>query len=391
MIIPEAKRLEPVKEYYFSKKLRQIAQMKEQGIPVINLGIGSPDLKPSQQTIDQLSHIANLDDTHGYQSYRGIPQLRNAMSKWYKKNYNVEVNPENEILPLIGSKEGIMHISMSFLNPGDEVLVPDPGYPTYTSVSKLVGAKIKYYNLDENNRWKINFEQLDKHDFSNIKIMWTNYPHMPTGTNADLTVYQQLVKLAKKHDFLICNDNPYSLILNDTPLSIFNVPEAKQVALELNSLSKSHNMAGWRIGYLLGAPDYIKTVLKFKSNMDSGMFLALQLAAAKALENPLNWHKQQNEQYSRRRKYAWQILDVLNCSYDKKQSGMFIWAKVPDNVQDVEFFVENILQKAHVFITPGFIFGSNGKRYVRISLCSTVGVLKTSLQRIKDIISNEKS
>jgi len=386
MIIQEAKKLTDVKEYYFSKKLQQIAELNKSGAEIINLGIGSPDMPPSDQTIETLYKSALNENNHGYQSYKGLPQLREAISNWLKKTYNVEIDYNSEILPLIGSKEGIIHISMSFLNPDDEVLIPNPGYPTYSSVSKLAGAKIKYYNLEESKNWAIDVEKLSNQDLSKVKIMWLNYPNMPTGAKADNQLFEQLIKLAKKEKFLIVNDNPYSLILNDKPQSILSINGAKDVVLELNSLSKSHNMAGWRIGWVSGNKDYINTILKFKSNMDSGMFKPVQDAAIQALKNNPAWHKELNKKYALRRNYVYQILDNLNCKYDKKQVGMFVWAKVPDIITNTEVFVENILQKAKVFITPGFIFGSNGQKYIRISLCSKISTLKQANERISNFI-----
>ncbi len=390
MIIAEAKKLDSVKEYYFSKKLQQISDMRSSGKDIINLGIGNPDLKPSQKTINKLIEYAKKDNTHGYQSYKGTPKLRQAIATWYQKTYGVKVNPRNQILPLIGSKEGIMHISMSFINQGDEVLIPNPGYPTYTSVSKLAGAKIKYYELDETKDWAINIDKLEKEDLSKVKIMWINYPHMPTGANADLQQLQRLISLARKEKFLICNDNPYSLILNDEPKSIFNCEGAEEVALELNSLSKSHNMAGWRIGWVLGHEDYIQSLLKFKSNMDSGMFLPMQEAAAEALTNSAEWHKEQNKNYKERIKYVYKIFDTLNCEYSKKQSGMFVWAKIPKEQTGSEDFVEEILNKANVFITPGFIFGTKGEQYVRISLCADIELIKKAETKISQTLKEIK-
>lgn len=390
MIITEAQRLKNVKEYYFSKKLQQIAEMRKQGKPVLNLGIGSPDMKPSQETIAALAKTADREDTHGYQSYRSIPELRAAISRWYKNVYGVSLDSENEVLPLMGSKEGIMHISMAFLNPGDEVLVPNPGYPTYSAVSELTGATIKYYNLDENNNWAVDIDALRKADLSKVKIMWINYPNMPTGAKPTDKLFEELIDLARKNRFLLCNDNPYSLVLNDSPKSLLRCKGAKDVALELNSLSKSHNMAGWRLGWILGRKDYINTILKFKSNMDSGMFLAIQHAAIEALKNNDEWHRIRNTEYERRRKYVWKMFDILNCTYSKNQAGMFVWAKLPDEVEDTECFVEDILQKAYVFITPGFIFGSNGQRYLRISLCSKVTILEEAIKRIEQYKNQQK-
>lgn len=384
MIIPQSNKLDFVSEYYFSKKLREIAQLNAQGENILNLGIGSPDLMPSENIISALSEGAKIEKNHGYQSYRGTAFLREEIAAFSKRTYGINLNPETEILPLIGSKEGIMHISMSFLNPGDVVLVPNPGYPTYTSVSKLAGAEIQYYNLDQNDNWNIDFQQLEQLNLDNAKILWLNYPHMPTGTTAKPETFKKLIALAEEHQFLLVNDNPYSLILNDKPESIFNYENAKKVALELNSLSKSHNMAGWRVGWISGAKDYINTIMKFKSNMDSGMFLPTQMAAAEALKNSDFLVKQNNRAYAERRDLVYKIFDVLNCKYSKNSSGMFIWAKLDDSVDNSEDFIEYILRKAKVFITPGFIFGKNGERYVRISLTSKKEIFEQALRRIKE-------
>ncbi len=383
MIIQPANRLSDVKEYYFSKKLAEIRKLNAEGKNIINLGIGSPDLAPSDETIKALTETAELSTSHGYQSYTGVPEFRGAISQWMNSTYGIDFNPENEILPLMGSKEGIMHISMAFLNPGDKVLVPNPGYPTYTSVSNLVDAEIEFYDLDENNGWNVDLEALKQKDFSNVKLFWLNFPHMPTGAQADNKVLKELIALAKEKEFLIINDNPYSLILNPNPQSIFNLYGAKEVCLELNSLSKSHNMAGWRIGWLTGASEYISTVLRVKSNMDSGMFLGLQKAAIKALSNPMQWHDDQNNIYAERKKLIGEIFDYLNVAYDPNSVGMFVWAKVPDSIESVEKLVDDILYKANVFITPGFIFGSNGDRYIRASLCANEATIKEALTRIK--------
>tara|TARA_B100000674_G_scaffold238359_1_gene195920 strand:- start:736 stop:1896 length:1161 start_codon:yes stop_codon:yes gene_type:complete len=383
MIIQPANRLSDVQEYYFSKKLKEIRELNVSGKNIINLGIGSPDLAPSPETIEALIETAEKTNTHGYQSYTGIPELRNAISSWMASTYGVDFKAENEILPLMGSKEGIMHISMAFLNPGDKVLVPDPGYPTYTSVSNLLDADIEFYDLDEQNDWNVDIERLKQKDLSKVKLLWLNFPHMPTGARADVHILQELINLAKENKFLIVNDNPYSLILNPTPRSIFNLKGAKDVCLELNSLSKSHNMAGWRIGWLSGSPEYISTVLRVKSNMDSGMFLGLQKAAVKALSNPMHWHEDQNNIYAKRRKLIEEIFDYLQVKYNPNSVGMFVWAKVPNSIDSVEKFVDDILYKANVFITPGFIFGSNGERFIRASLCASQETIKEALSRIK--------
>lgn len=383
MIIQPANRLSDVQEYYFSKKLKEIRELNSSGKNIINLGIGSPDLAPSAETIEALVETAEQTNSHGYQSYTGIPELRNAISSWMASTYGVDFKAENEILPLMGSKEGIMHISMAFLNPGDKVLVPNPGYPTYTSVANLMDAEIELYDLDEENGWNVDVQRLKEKDLSKVKLLWLNFPHMPTGARADLEVLQELINLAKEKQFLIVNDNPYSLILNPTPRSIFNLEGSKEVCLELNSLSKSHNMAGWRVGWLSGAPEYISTVLRVKSNMDSGMFLGLQKAAVKALSNPMHWHEDQNNIYAKRRKLIEEIFDYLNVKYNPNSVGMFVWAKVPESVDSVEKLVDDILYKANVFITPGFIFGSNGERFIRASLCASQETIQEALSRIK--------
>ncbi len=386
MIIQPADRLSDVQEYYFSKKLKEIRKLNAEGKNIINLGIGSPDLAPSEATVNALVETAKKDNTHGYQSYTGTPELRAAISKWKEKTFNVSFNPNGEIMPLMGSKEGIMHISMAFLNPGDKVLVPNPGYPTYSSVTKLVQADIEYYDLDENSGWNIDMEALKKKDFSNIKIFWLNFPHMPTGAKADENVLKELVALAKEKEFLIVNDNPYSLILNPTPRCIFNIEGAKEVAIELNSFSKSHNMAGWRIGWITGDEQYLSTILRVKSNMDSGMFLGLQNAAIEALNNSDAWHENQNNIYQKRKELVCELFDYLDVKYDPNSIGMFLWGKVPDSLENVEDLVDDILYKANVFITPGFIFGSNGDRYIRASLCANESNIKEAFNRIKNNI-----
>ncbi len=390
MIVEGANRLSHVKEYYFSTKLREIAQMIANGAGVLNLGIGNPDFMPSENTIDALVQSAKIATHHGYQSYKGIPELRKAMASWYQRIYNVILDFDTEILPLMGSKEGIMHISMAFLNEGDAVLVPNPGYPTYTAVSKMVGAKIITYDLEESIGWNIDIDKLRKLDLSMVKIMWVNFPNMPTGAKGDVKVLTELIALAKEHQFLIVNDNPYSIILNEEPKSMLAITAAKEVLLELNSLSKSHNMAGWRMGWVSGKKEYIETILKMKSNMDSGMFLPLQHAAIAALNNTNEWHAAQNDIYKNRTEVTKELLDLLGCVYDNNQSGLFIWAKIPEAERSVENFVDDILQKAHIFITPGFIFGSNGERYVRISLCNDVKVLQEAMKRIKETLVTVK-
>lgn len=370
MKVKPADRTGKVQEYYFSQKLAQIERMRKDGADIINLGIGSPDQAPSENTIASLISYAARPTSHGYQSYNGVPALRKAFSDWYKKYFRVELNPENEILPLLGSKEGIMHISMAFVNPGDEVLIPDPGYPTYSSVTNLVGGIIRKYNLEEKHGWLPDLATLEKSDLSRVKLMWINYPHMPTGTKASKHLFEELVAFALRHNILLCNDNPYSFILNNDYHSVLEVEGAMETALELNSLSKSQNMAGWRIGMVAGHSDYIKEILKVKSNMDSGMFLPIQMAAVDALNNPESWYEKVNSVYIKRRKIVEEIMDLLGCRYDKNQVGLFLWGRIPDTIKNCEEFIEGILNKSYVFITPGFIFGENGERYIRISLCA---------------------
>lgn len=382
MKVKPAGRTLSVQEYYFSQKLRQIDEMKKAGADIINLGIGSPDQPPSENTVSCLYREASKATGHGYQSYNGIPALRKAFAGWYKKYFKVDLDPEGEILPLMGSKEGIMHITMAFVDPGDEVLIPNPGYPTYSSVTKLAGGTVRTYDLCEKNGWMPDLESLERSDISRVKLMWINYPNMPTGAKATKKFYDDVVAFGQKHNILICNDNPYSFILNDEYLSILSSDGAKEAALELNSLSKSHNMAGWRIGMVAGHRDYISTILKVKSNMDSGMFRAMQEAAAEALANPPEWYDQVNSLYRRRRKIVEEIMDMLRCSFDKKQSGLFLWGRIPDQIASCEELVEDILREAHVFITPGFIFGSNGKRFIRISLCADEETLIEARNRI---------
>jgi LL-diaminopimelate aminotransferase len=390
MKVKPADRTGSVQEYYFSQKLRQIDQMRKSGADVINLGIGSPDQPPSENTIRRLSEEAAKPSSHGYQSYTGIPALRRAFAEWYKKYFHVELDPESEILPLMGSKEGIMHISMAFVNPDDEVLVPNPGYPTYSSVTNLVGGKIRYYDLDEKNGWLPDIPALEKSDLRKVKIMWINYPHMPTGTIGSVKLFEQLVAFASKYGFLLCNDNPYSFVLNKEYISLLSVDGAKECALELNSLSKSHNMAGWRIGMVAGHQEYIKSILKVKSNMDSGIFRAMQEAATEALGNPPSWYDQVNSVYIERRKIVEEIMGLLKCSYNEKQVGLFVWGKLPDNISSCETFVEEILTKAFVFLTPGFIFGSKGDRYIRISLCADEKTLIDAKKRIVNYLTMNK-
>ena len=380
--IEPANRLNTVSEYYFSKKLKEVAEMNAAGMNVISLGIGSPDLPPSSATIETFCEHVRKTDTHGYQSYIGIPELRNAFADWYQQWYGVSLNPTNEIQPLIGSKEGILHISMAFLNPGDKVLVPNPGYPTYSSVSKLVGAEILLYDLKEKDDWQPNFEALEQLDLSEVKLMWVNYPHMPTGAKADIQLFERLVAFGKKHGIVIVNDNPYSFILNDNPLSILQVNGAKDICIELNSMSKSHNMPGWRMAMLASNAQFVGWVLKVKSNIDSGQFKPMMLAAVEALKSDADWYQSMNQIYKSRRIIAEKIMNALGCTFDPKQAGMFLWGRIPDTYEDSGQLADKILYDAKVFITPGFIFGSNGNRYIRISLCCKEEMLNEALKRV---------
>ncbi len=384
-MVQPAERLNTVNEYYFSRKLKEVAALNAQGKDIISLAIGSPDMPPSEETIETLCREARKADAHGYQPTTGIPQLRQAMANFYQRWYNVELNPNSEIQPLIGSKEGILHVTLAFVNPGDGVLVPNPGYPTYTSLSNLLGAKIVNYNLSEANGWQPDFNQLEQMDLSGIKLMWTNYPNMPTGGRARMETFERLVAFAKKHDIVIVNDNPYSFILNEgEKLSILQVPGAKDCCIEFNSMSKSHNMPGWRVGMLATNSEFISWILKVKSNIDSGTFRALQLAAAQAYENTEQWHSMANiKTYANRRAMAQEIMDTLQCSYDPNQIGMFLWGKIPEKYANVEDLTERVLHEARVFITPGFIFGSNGNRYIRISLCAKDEKFTEAVARIK--------
>lgn len=384
--IKPADRLSSVSEYYFSRKLKEVAQMNAEGKDVISLGIGSPDMPPSEETLQRLCEAARDPNGHGYQPYVGIPELRQAFARWYKRWYGVDLDPGKEIQPLIGSKEGILHVTLAFVNPGDQVLVPNPGYPTYTSLSKILGAEVIYYDLKEENGWMPDFEALERMDMSRVKLMWTNYPHMPTGTNATPELYEKLVALAERKDIVIVNDNPYSFILNDRPLSILSVPGAKDCCIEFNSMSKSHNMPGWRVAMLASNADFVQWILKVKSNIDSGMFRAVQLAAATALDADADWYEGNNLNYRNRRALAGVIMHELGCTYDENQVGMFLWGKIPDEYSDVEQLTEKVLHEARVFITPGFIFGSNGKRYIRISLCCKDNKLAEALERIRKMI-----
>ncbi len=386
MIVKPADRTGNVQEYYFSQKLAQIDRMRREGSDVINLGIGSPDQPPSENTVSALIDEARKPTSHGYQSYSGIPALRKAFSEWYNKYFHVNLNPDKEILLLMGSKEGIMHISMAFVNPGDEVLVPDPGYPTYSSVTNLVGGIVRKYELSEEKGWLPDLKSLEQSDLSRVKLMWVNYPHMPTGVQGSMDLFEKLVAFSRKHEILLVNDNPYSFILNNKYNSLLAADGAKETSMELNSLSKSHNMAGWRIGMVGGHSDYIKTILKVKSNMDSGMFLAMQMAAIEALNNQKSWYDTVNSVYFRRRKIVEEIMDLLKCRYDKSQVGLFVWGRIQEDIPDCESYIEEILMKTFVFITPGFIFGKNGERYIRISLCATEEKLNEAKMRITSLL-----
>ena len=382
--IKPAERLSLVSEYYFSRKLKEVAQMNAEGKDVISLAIGSPDMPPSEKTISKLCEVAQRPDSHGYQITMGIPELRQAMADFYKRWYDVDLDPSKEILPLIGSKEGILHVTLAFVNPGEEVLVPNPGYPTYTSLSKILGAKVVNYDLMEENGWQPDFNQLENMDLSRVRLMCTNYPNMPTGGNARMETYRKLVDFARRHNIVVVNDNPYSFILNKQPMSLLQVEGAKDCCIEFNSMSKSHNMPGWRVGMCIANPTFISWILRIKSNIDSGTFRGIQLAAAEALANDDEWHHEANiETYARRRQYAEQIMDILGCTYDKNQVGMFLWGKIPEKYADSEELTELVLHKARVFITPGFIFGSKGQRYIRISLCANESVFAAALQRVR--------
>ena len=387
--IEPANRVSDIKEYYFSRKLRELAKLNAEGADIISLGIGGPDRPPSEKVVSTLQKEASVETNHSYQSYNGLPELRKAFAEWYQKKYDVKLDPSTEILPLIGSKEGILHISLTFLNPGDGVLVPDPGYPTYTSVSRLVGAEIYTYDLKEENDWLPDFEALEKLPLDRIKLMWVNYPHMPTGKQADMNTFKKIVDFGKKHGIVIAHDNPYSFILNKEPMSILQVPGAIDITIEMNSLSKSHNMAGWRVAMAASNPTFISWILKVKSNIDSGQFKPVMLAAAQALNLDDDWYEQLYDMYSERRKIAEEILNVLGCFFDPNQRGLFLWGRVPDNVESGQWLADELFYKAKVFVTPGFIFGKNGDRYIRISLCATPEKLSESLRRIKNY-NNER-
>jgi LL-diaminopimelate aminotransferase len=383
MSIKVASRLDSIHEYYFSKKLKEIADLNAAGKNVLNLGIGSPDLPPSVPAIEKLVETARLPTSHAYQGYVGVLALREAMSVFYKKHYDVSLNPVNEILPLLGSKEGIMHICMTYLETGDEALLPNPGYPTYRAAVTLAGAKCVDYNLTETNGWLPDLEKLAKQDLSKVKLMFVNYPHMPTGAQGTKVFFEELVAFAKQHNILIVNDNPYSFILNEHPLSILSVEGAKDIALELNSLSKSHNMAGWRVGMLAGKAEFLNDVLRFKSNMDSGMFLPVQIAAIEALKADKEWYLDLNDEYRRRQQKVFVLLSLLGCTFDEHQTGMFVWAKIPSPYKTGFELSDEILHGANVFITPGGIFGNQGDGYIRSSLCARESVFEEAIERVK--------
>lgn len=386
-MIQPADRLSLVSEYYFSRKLKEVAQLNAEGKDIISLAIGSPDMPPSPETIDVLCENAKKPDAHGYQPTMGIPELRKAMARFYQRWYGVELDPATEIQPLIGSKEGILHVTLALCNPGDKVLVPNPGYPTYTSLSKILGQQIVNYDLLEQDGWQPDFEQLESMDLSGVKLMWTNYPNMPTGGRATRELYEKIVAFAKKHDIVVVNDNPYSFILNrDEHLSILQVPGAKDCCIEFNSMSKSHNMPGWRVGMMASNSQFVQWTLKIKSNIDSGTFRPMQLAAAQAYDNTEAWHTSANiETYSTRRKIAEAIMTKLGCTFDPQQQGMFLWGRIPEHYSNCEELTEKVLHEARVFITPGFIFGSNGERYVRISLCAKDEKMQEAYERISKL------
>ena len=376
-MLPQAKRLNDVKEYYFSTKLREVRSLIDQGKPIINLGIGSPDLAPPASVMDALRNA----DIHGYQSYQGLPELRKAMALFYNKYYGVNLGFENEVLPLMGSKEGILHISMAFLNVGDQVLIPDPGYPTYASVTKLIQEEHLIYDLKESNNWWTDFIEIEKSDLTKVKIMWVNYPHMPTGSNATKKLFEELIAFGKKHQILIVNDNPYSFVLNDDPKSILSVSGAKDIAIELNSLSKTFNMAGWRVGMVVGHQIYLDAILKVKSNMDSGMYFGIQKGAIEALGLSSDWFDDMNMVYKKRREVIWEICELLDCTYDKESSGLFVWAKIPSKMNSTAL-TDQILYNHDVFITPGTVFGSQGEGYIRFSLCIDESKMLEVLKRL---------
>lgn len=385
-MITFANRLQTVQEYYFSKKLREVRGLIAQGKPIINMGIGSPDLPPPNSVIEAIQNSVRENGAHKYQSYQGVPELRKAISSFYQKNYTVSLHSDTEILPLMGSKEGIMHISLALLNEGDAALIPNPGYPTYSSVTKLVGATPIYYNLTEEKNYQPDFSELEKLDLEKVKLMWINYPHMPTGTNAQIETLEKIVAFGKKHNILIVNDNPYSFILNNTPTSILQIAEAKDIALELNSLSKSFNMAGWRVGMLAGKQEFLTEVLKVKTQMDSGMFYGVQKGAIAALQVADDWFNNLNTIYATRRELIYQLIEKLGCTYRKNSAGMFVWTKIPSNRKSEEF-IDELLHKYHLFIAPGNIFGSQGEGYIRFSLCVKEEDIETAIQRIDNLMN----
>ena len=384
MTVATSTRLEGIGEYYFSQKLREIEELNKQGKNIINLGIGSPDLPPHPDVVKVLQEEAEKSNTHAYQSYKGSPVLRNAIAAWYARWYGVTINPDTEVLPLIGSKEGIMHICMTYLNEGDEVLIPNPGYPTYSSAVKLAGGKAISYEMKEENNWEPDFAALEQMDLRKVKLLWVNYPHMPTGQLPTVALFEKIVAFGKKHNILVCHDNPYSFILNETPMSLLSVEGAKEVVIELNSLSKSQNMAGWRVGMLCAAKERIEEILRFKSNMDSGMFLPVQLAAAKALGLGKDWYDDINAIYTARREKVFELLQLLNCAFSKDQVGLFVWAKIPATYPSGYALSDEVLYNANVFITPGGIFGSAGNGYIRVSLCGSIEKFEEAINRIKN-------
>lgn len=387
-MIKPASRLDDIKEYYFASKLREIAELRAKGVDVISLGVGGPDLPPPAETTATMIREVSDPANHGYQPHAGIPELRRAFADWYQRRYGVSLDPSSEILPLIGSKEAVTHISLAFLNPGDRALIPDPGYPTYSSITRLVGGVPLYYPLSEDNGWQPDFDLLEASDLSGVKIMWMNYPHMPTGARAKRQTFERAVDFARRHGILLVHDNPYSLILNPEPMSLLEVEGAREVAVELNSLSKSHNMPGWRVGVAISNPTFISWILKVKSNVDSGQFRPLMLAAAKALGQPDEWQDELNAHYAGRRRIAEEIMEALGCSFDPSQSGLFLWGRLRDDSIDAGQLVDRVLAEARVFITPGFIFGSRGRRYIRLSLCAPEERLREALARINNLTSD---
>jgi len=392
-MIQPANRLQKVEEYYFSRKLKEVARLNKEGLDIISLAIGSPDMPPSQQTVDKLCEVARTPSAHGYQPTMGTPELRQAIAAFYDRWYGVSLDAATEVLPLIGSKEGILHVTLALVNPGDKVLVPNPGYPTYTSLSRLLGAEVVNYDLRENDGWQPDFDALERMDLTGVKLMWTNYPNMPTGGKARRETYEKLVSFARSHDIVVVNDNPYSFILSEEHLSLMQVPGAKDCCIEFNSMSKSHNMPGWRVGMCVSNATMISWILKVKSNIDSGTFRGIQLAAAEALTgNTEQWHREANiATYRRRRDIAERIMKALGCTFDAEQVGMFLWGRIPDSYDNVEQLTEQVLHEARVFITPGFIFGSNGERYIRISLCAKGELMEEALERIVTMTNNIKT